>query len=520
MKFKSNYAQILIPIIGILIIISWMFLIVPVLKNDFSAFEELREYVGKDAYVESIGEKLPAPTTAKDLLEYNIVDVDGDIFEIKSTYTTYDQISGEKIYENTNTYFVDHTTRKHVGNEDWYFIFPFNVQKQNYLLLDPNMEVPATFVFEETKYLDGLEVYVFSCESFDDDFSDGFAEFAPTKIYGDQTCKTSIEPITGKTVQFSITWDFYAIQDGLHIPIEVGGTETTVFTEHILLQSAKESKHIFSIYDSVIPTFMLLTLGAVFSTSVYNKKSKEKGKIIKKQFEELKELDKKKRQFLTMISHELKTPLFPIQGNLEMLIKPDILGKLNKDQLDSIDEIQKNTNKLQIRINDLLLVSEIISGELDFQKETIKIKDLLDEVKKDSHLLISTKNFNFVNSTKHDLSLVTDKTKVKGVLFQLVQNAVEYIPAENGKIEINVEERDNEVIFYVKDNGVGISTQTQKELFREFYQLDMSDTRKHQGLGLGLKICKGIVEGLGGRIWVESEEGMGTTFFFTIPKAD
>jgi len=236
--------------------------------------------------------------------------------------------------------------------------------------------------------------------------------------------------------------------------------------------------------------------------------------------ESLKELNKKKRQFLTMISHELKTPLQPIQGNLEMLMEPDVLGKLNKDQLNSIDEIQKSTNRLQIGINDLLLVSEIILGKLDFQKETIKIKDLMDEVEKDSHLLISTKNFNFVNSTKDDFSLVTDNKKVKDVLFQLVQNAAEYNPAENGEIEINVEERDNEVIFYVKDNGVGISTQTQKELFKEFYQLDMSDTRKHQGLGLGLKICKGIVQGLGGKIWVESEEGKGSTFFFTIPKAD
>jgi len=278
---KSNYAQILIPIIGILVIISWLFFIVPDLKNDFSAFEELREYVGKDAYVESVGEKLPTPITSKDILEYNIVNVDGDIFEIESTYTTYDQISGEKIYENTNTYFVDQTTRKHVGNEDWYFIFPFNVQKQNYLLIDPNMEVPATFVFEETKYIDDLEVYVFSCETFDDDFSAGFAEYGSTKIYGDQTCKTSIEPITGKTVQFAITWDMYAIQDGSHITIDVGGSETTIFTERILLQTAKEAKHIFSIYDSVIPTFMLLTLGAVFSASVYNKKSKERGKIIK-----------------------------------------------------------------------------------------------------------------------------------------------------------------------------------------------------------------------------------------------
>jgi len=142
------------------------------------------------------------------------------------------------------------------------------------------VEFPATFVFEETKFIDDLEVYVFSCESFADDFSEGFLDYAPTKIYGDQTCKTSIEPITGKTVQWEITWDMYAIQDGSHVSIAIGGTETTVFTEQILLQSAKDTKNIFSIFDFVIPTFMLLILGASFSTGVYIKKSKEKEKKI------------------------------------------------------------------------------------------------------------------------------------------------------------------------------------------------------------------------------------------------
>lgn len=241
-------------------------------------------------------------------------------------------------------------------------------------------------------------------------------------------------------------------------------------------------------------------------------------KLIRKQIDELKELDEKKRQFLNIISHELKTPLFPIQGNLEVLLKPDVLGKLNKDQLESIEQIQKNTNRLESRINELILVNLIISGKLDFKKETITIKDLMDEAKKDSKMLISTKNFNFVNSTKDDFSLVTDKTRVKDVLFQLVQNAAEHIPAENGEIEINAEERDDQIIFYVKDNGVGISTKTQKDLFKEFYQVDMSHRRKHQGLGLGLTICKGIAEGLGGKIWVESEEGKGATFYFTIQK--
>jgi len=512
-NIKSNYAQILIPIIGILVIISWMFLIVPDLKNDFTAFEELREYVGKDAYVEYIGEKLPAPVSSKDILEYNIVNVDGDIFEIKSTWTTYDQISGEKVYENTNTYFVDHTTRKHVGNEDWYFTFPFNVQKQNYLLIDPNMEVPATFVFEETKYIDDLEVYVFSCESFADDFSDGFPEFAPTMIYADQTCKTSIEPITGKTVEFAITWDIYSIQDGSHLPIEVGGSETTIFTERILLQTAKEAKHIFSIYDSLIPTFMLLTLGGVFTISVYDKKLKAKRKIIIKQFEELKDVDKTKTLFLNNITHELKTPLIPIRGYSEMLQKPNILGKLNDEQLDAVNHIEEHSKSLLGTVENFLKVLQITENKLALKIKKIKLGELNEIISKISPG-DGKKKIKLEIIFDKELSVNADKSELIVILNELIQNTTDFLPEQDGKIEIGAKEQNGNVLFSVKDNGKGISKEKQTEIF------DMSRTRTHSGVGLGLSICKGLIEGMKGKIWLESEEGKGATFFFTIPKVD
>jgi len=516
-NIKSNYAQILILIIGILIIISWIFLIVPDMKNDFSAFEELKEYVGKDAQVNAIGEKLPIPIALKSFVEYKIVNKDGNILEIKSTYTNYNQISSEKIYENTNTYFVDQTTRKHVGSEDWYFIFPFNVQKQNYLLIDPNMEVPATFVFEETKYIDDLEVYVFSCETFADDLSDGFVQFAPTKIYADQTCKTSIEPITGKTVQFTIAWDVYAIQDGSHVTIDVGGGETTIFTEHMLLQTAKEAKQVFSIYDSVIPTFMLLTLGAVFSTSVYNKKSKEKGKIIKKQFEELKQADKTKTLFLNNLTHELKTPLVPIQGNLEMLKNPK-MGELNEMQKESIDEIYEHSTHLLNTVENFIKLQRIIEGKSELHIQKINLDELKELISKD-FLIDDKKKINLKISFNNKLSVNADKTALIDIIAELIKNTTDFL-SEDGKVEISAIEQDKNILFSVKDNGTGIPKEKQKEIFKPFIKADMSQSRTHSGVGLGLAICKGLIEGMKGKMWVESEEGKGATFFFTIPKVN
>jgi signal transduction histidine kinase len=106
------------------------------------------------------------------------------------------------------------------------------------------------------------------------------------------------------------------------------------------------------------------------------------------------------------------------------------------------------------------------------------------------------------------------------VLSALLYNSIDFVPRQGGRIEITAEykENDNNIIFGVKDNGPGISKDKQKFLFKKFYQVDTSLTRKHGGTGLGLAISKGIVTGLGGNIWVETEEGKGSSFYFSLPK--
>jgi len=99
-----------------------------------------------------------------------------------------------------------------------------------------------------------------------------------------------------------------------------------------------------------------------------------------------------------------------------------------------------------------------------------------------------------------------------------VLNSADFTPAKQGKIEIGARSEDSKIVFYVKDNGAGIPKETQPIMFKKFYQADTSLTRKHAGTGLGLVVCKGIIEGLGGKIWFESQPGTGTSFFFTVPK--
>ena len=99
----------------------------------------------------------------------------------------------------------------------------------------------------------------------------------------------------------------------------------------------------------------------------------------------------------------------------------------------------------------------------------------------------------------------------------LIKNAIDFVPTNNGKIEIGAIRHAKHVVFYLSDNGIGVSAKKQEKLFDDFYQVNDVTKDKHTGSGLGLAICKGIVDGLGGRIWVESKERIGTTFFFNVP---
>ncbi|MDE1769015.1 MAG: ATP-binding protein, partial [Thaumarchaeota archaeon] len=112
----------------------------------------------------------------------------------------------------------------------------------------------------------------------------------------------------------------------------------------------------------------------------------------------------------------------------------------------------------------------------------------------------------------------SDPDRLSQVFANLIKNSVDFVPKSDGVIEINAHGENNQVVFYVKDNGSGIPKEKQENLFKKFYQIDTSLKRSHGGTGLGLVICKGIAEALGGKIWFESEIGKGATFYFTIPK--
>jgi len=151
--------------------------------------------------------------------------------------------------------------------------------------------------------------------------------------------------------------------------------------------------------------------------------------------------------------------------------------------------------------------------------EDISVDDFIKQEMENLDPLMKEKKIEFTKSIQPELTIKVDKAKLAEVFTNLVENAAAFVTETGGKIQITGKSQDGFVQFSVVDNGPGIPKDGVDNLFKKFYQIDTSHTRRHGGSGLGLTICRGYVEGMNGKIWAESEEGKGATLSFTIPKA-
>jgi len=238
---------------------------------------------------------------------------------------------------------------------------------------------------------------------------------------------------------------------------------------------------------------------------------------IKEKEEEAKKTDIAKDEFLAMITHELKTPLVPIQGYSDILLG-EHLGKLNDKQKERIQIIKSSSESLLAIISDLLDAQKLELGQLSMKQENINIKETIDKAIESLKPEAEEKNIK-INSSVADLKINHDQERIGQVMKNLIKNSLAATQPNTGEIEIMMEEMPTEIKISIKDNGIGIQLDKQKELFKKFYQVDATLTRERGGSGLGLAICKGIIQSHNGKVSMESIPNQGSTFSFTIPKA-
>jgi len=231
--------------------------------------------------------------------------------------------------------------------------------------------------------------------------------------------------------------------------------------------------------------------------------------------QERKEIDNAKTEFLNITSHELRTPMTPLKAHLQML-NEGYFGKLNKKQKQSLSVVIRNADRLNNIISDFLEISRIEAAKLKFDFKKVDVKQLINDTITFMQGFAKEKNISFITKVGNLPIIEADPDRISQVLRNLIDNAVKF-SNENSKIEISAELKDDFILFGVRDYGCGISTENQIKIFEPFYQVESLTKRKYGGTGLGLTICRGIVESQKGKIWVESQLGKGSKFYFTVP---
>jgi len=239
---------------------------------------------------------------------------------------------------------------------------------------------------------------------------------------------------------------------------------------------------------------------------------------IKQKEEEAKKIEIAKDEFLAMITHELKTPLVPIQGYADILLGGH-LGELNKSQKERVEIIKSSSASLLQLISDLLDAQKLELGQLKIKAQANNLKTSLDKTIASMAPQALLDQIELIHNLKEDAYALYDDERIHQVLTNLIKNSLRAVQPKTGKVEILVEDYKNEYKISIRDNGKGIPKNAMDKIFKKFYQVDTSTTREKGGSGLGLAISKGIVEAHGSHIQFESELGRGTTFSFTLPKS-
>ncbi len=249
-----------------------------------------------------------------------------------------------------------------------------------------------------------------------------------------------------------------------------------------------------------------------------NLKTNDEFMILNDKFNEmievLKENQKLKDEFVFIAAHELRTPVTAIKGYVSMILE-DSFGEVPEKIRENLMVVNSSNDRLVQLVQDLLQVARSDAGKMKVEMTELDIVKNIKHVIQEIKSLADKKGIELVYTEENSIQVQADTYKLKEVLINIIGNAIKYT-LDNGSIEIEHEEKDGMLITKIKDHGMGMTQEEVNNLFQKFYRVQNSDTAKIEGTGLGLFICKEIIERMGGKIWVESKKGEGSVFSFSL----
>jgi two-component system phosphate regulon sensor histidine kinase PhoR len=238
--------------------------------------------------------------------------------------------------------------------------------------------------------------------------------------------------------------------------------------------------------------------------------------IITRSFERLAEAGRMKSEFISIVSHQLRSPLSNLRWAIELLMSGRV-GKIEENQIEYFKILKENSSRMGELVSDLLTVSKIETATLPIKKQEFSIEDLIKKLISNIEPFAKASNVEIKFEASKDLPKVfADPSQIRLVIENLLDNAIRYVK-ESGIVKIKLETKGDNLYFEIKDNGIGIPKDDQKYIFQKFFRSENVFRYQTQGSGLGLFITKSIVNKSGGKIGFKSEENKGSTFWFTLP---
>ena len=231
-------------------------------------------------------------------------------------------------------------------------------------------------------------------------------------------------------------------------------------------------------------------------------------------------VERMKTEFVSIAAHQLRTPLSAIKWTLRMVLDGDT-GAISPEQKELLEKTYVSNERMINLINDLLNVSRIEEGRFLYRQEPASLEEIVSTVIDSSQELLKMKKMALSFERPKEIlpTLNVDREKMELAVQNLLENAVKYTP-EGGKINISLEKNDRDIVFKIKDTGVGIPEDQHERIFTKFFRSDNVIRMETEGSGLGLYTTRNIIDAHKGKIWFDSKEGEGTIFYFTIPIAN
>ncbi len=253
--------------------------------------------------------------------------------------------------------------------------------------------------------------------------------------------------------------------------------------------------------------------GLIYAIDITHLKNKEKQ--LQSALEKAEQSDRLKSAFLTNISHEIRTPMNGVIGFIELLKSPE----LSHDEREEYLEIIESSGKRMINLLDNLVeISLVHANQVKVNSQSFNLNELLLDLHRDMKSIAKEKNIDvsvYCDLKSNESEIISDAVHLQKALLNLTENALKF--TSKGKIDFGYHLKNDTLLFFVKDTGVGIPKEMQKKIFNLFNQADMNLNRKYEGAGLGLSIAEAYIKLMDGAIWLESSPGEGSSFFFTIP---